>query len=307
MLFVLLNNASSIPRSSRISETCSPKKVVTIIGLFLITWNVKLCLLTPLFESSSAQTNVKSDANYKMVTWVHIPKTGTGLGILLLATYCPGEEHKLTESGVTGLSNVCRSKFNASLATRKKDWPLGDHFSLGNVSTNELASVYVMIRSPWTRIPSGYNYMKRHNLINTSEQFCEEVRNTKHAHFTRGAQVKMLVGHKMRNCNDFEDPSPPSWHEAHEACEKLNDIKFVGLTDFWNTSSCIFGQMHGIQSEKWFSHLRKSGKETNPEDCGDIWDRKLYQCALNRLLQFLSSYPHCNGVFVNELLMYQDR
>lgn len=242
------------------------------------------------------------------VEWIHVPKTGTGLAHLLLAAFCPTEKVNVTLSSIAGLSPECRKHFvNSTMSYRNDRLPLADHFSLNAESESELKRVYVVIRAPWNRITSGYHYTRfmRKNDKNQSaseeENICRVSKTSKVPHIVRGAQVKMLMGHKMSSPNAFHDPSPPSWEETIRACNKLSSMSFVGVTDFWNTSACVFGQIHGIAWEHFNIHMRAGKYSGIRTDCGDIWDDYLYRCALDHLISQLRSYPGCLSYFVQEV------
>lgn len=204
------------------------------------------------------------------------------------------------------LPEACKSRFRTEPAASRPHWHLGEHLSLENRTAAELRSVFTLVRSPRTRLASGFHWAHRlePRLNATEGEICAFVRSGAFAVTTRGAQTKMIVGHRIlfdsRNKHHFVSPAPPGPALAEEACRRLQHFAFVGLSDHWAASVCLFHAMFGgLGSEAEHVNTRKGQYTSVPEsakevDCGDAADDRLFKCALQLFEQRLDSLaPHC--------------
>lgn len=102
----------------------------------------------------------------------------------------------------------------------------------------------VMVRDPRTRLRSAYEYgMHAHGqLPKDRRRMAAEVKTAQD--FARfpgiaGCQVKMLLGHFC--AEDIEVTE----HMTSEAIRVLQMAAFVGITDEWDASVCLFHAMYG--------------------------------------------------------------
>ena len=239
------------------------------------------------------------------IEWLHIPKCGTTLGETLLTYFCGMDakgiitRHKVHQDEIPGW---CLTKFRTDQPHRK-NWILGDHFSLNNYTTEEIKKVYTMIRDPGVRMVSGFHFLTHFKRPNaTAEEICNYVLQHQHmGHVALGGQTKFVLGRKVQSPKEgwkFIDTSRPSDSDALHACSILDTMAFVGITDFWETSSCILANSIGK------SHTSSSKIRGNPNtiqvksvDCGDDPDWLLYQCAWNRMAAELEQYSICKRIF----------
>lgn len=137
--------------------------------------------------------------------------------------------------------------------------PIGDHHSLTGRSEDELGRVVTMLRYPPARLASGYHWVrgwlqKDPGHLNVTEaEVCDWAQNTTWAHATRGMMVKMVAGQPMTWLPLPEkhelDAGLPSNVMVKEACRRLRKFAFVGITDFWDASICLFHAKHGGRKE----------------------------------------------------------
>ena len=241
------------------------------------------------------------------IDWLHITKTGTSLGNVLLKFVCKDvilEEDSGVQGNVTG---ECLSNFYLQQGMRR-NWPIGDHFSLWNRSEVQLSHVYTMLRSPKYRFASGYHYRTSYKNLNASvSQICNFLESKAlPSHFTRGHQVKTIVGHKFSSNRGFKIDIPPSNEEVHEACKRIESFAFVGVTELWNTSMCLLAHSHQIPLDEIMKipHMRKGkskGYKTVQADCIDPYDDFLVSCAIQRIKLKVKKHPVCLDTFFHEI------
>lgn len=190
----------------------------------------------------------------KPLSWLHIPKTGTSIGHTILPTVCPPRtfpSHSFIGSPRTKtslqhimhqhpLAKVCPGGFSTSFKS-----PPG-HMGLGQLWNKDGAWHAVsMFRQPEQRLISGWLY-GRHSAraARTIEEYRDRV---------KGCQVRMIVrggvGDPYRPmsgpCGDASMP-PVTKKEVALAIQRVNrEFAFVGLTEKWALSVCLWHAMFG--------------------------------------------------------------
>jgi hypothetical protein len=91
--------------------------------------------------------------------------------------------------------------------------------------------------------------------------------------------------------------APPSDEMVAEACRRLRLFAFVGISDYWDASVCLFHKMYGgephsieLVNVRKGKYAKGSLKEV---DCGDAADEQLYKCALEVFEENLQRHPQC--------------
>lgn len=242
------------------------------------------------------------------IEWLHIPKTGTSFGNMILHWACPDlpEETSISEKGISPekIPAHCLARFRSNPHARK-EWLIGDHFSLTNRTTEELKNVFTMIRSPSTRILSGYHWYHQQKHLNASEnEICSFAQKSDMAHVALGAQTRLILGYETDKTGyHFKGPFIRITDAAmKEACSRLRLFAFVGITDFHETSNCIFRIKYGNnQREQKFPRLRRGPNRTlKSVDCGDRADETLFNCALEIFLKEIKT--SCMHIFLQEMI-----
>lgn len=244
------------------------------------------------------------------VEWLHIPKTGTSFGNTLLLWACPELNTTLwiTASGVADLPAGCKAKFYLHPGNRK-EWFVGDHTSLENRSDDQLKNVFTFVRSPMTKIASGYHFiqsvMLQQSTTNVTEaDICAFARKSTVAHMALGAQVKTIAGNAMTvvereyPSHEFGSAEPPTSAEIELACARLHSFAFVGITELWAASICLFhnkfgGRAHAVEHVNVNRGRYHSDGSITRVDCSDNADATLFRCALSRFFAELSNFPDC--------------
>jgi hypothetical protein len=239
------------------------------------------------------------------IEWLHIPKTGTSFGNTLILWACPDLEKTLWVNAgmVLAVPDECKAKFYIHPQSRK-DWFIGDHTTLQNRTDDQLANVFTFIRSPKTKIASGFHYIahvrKQSSTNATTHDICSLASTTALPHLALGAQVKIIGGEPMAGFPWFQLPSneSPTGAAIKRACDRLNLLAFVGITDFWTASICLFhkrfgGHPHAVEH----INVRKGGYHSTGSieraDCNDHADEALFECARVRFFAELRAFPDC--------------
>jgi len=256
-------------------------------------------------QNANGTTSLPSNLASGSIEWLHIPKTGTPFGNTLVSTFCnlPTDTLWIKPGRATGIPPDCLKIFRNEGSKVRSKWPIGDHVSLQGRSVPELQKVFTMIRSPRTRLLSGFHYTTHSTRLNaTEEEVCHYISQSNKAHSSKSAQVKMVVGKAMSHRgHKFKDSNIASIEDAELACLNLEIMAFIGISDYWEASVCLFhSQYGGEMSDADVSSMRQ-GRYDKDEmalvDCNDEMDEYLFQCAMRLFLGRLRLYGEC-GAFV---------
>lgn len=198
-------------------------------------------------------------ANDRRVAWLHIPKTGTSFGTTLahymnasLPTNAVIEEQ---ENGEVSPEKVFIMKYPASVWFQgllwKKSNHWGDHAKVSQGVFDEFnGHFFGMFRDPAARARSSWTH------------FGQNWSPTKYGKYIQGIATKMLAGQEYgldctrratRPCRTFTWLSngsvvPSQGAEVPNvalAVERLAGFKYVGLTEEYDLSVCLFHTMFG--------------------------------------------------------------
>lgn len=184
-------------------------------------------------------------------------------------------------------------------------WPIGDHEALR--PETDYAKVVTFIRHPRRRIVSAFHYFtRRKNKTVSSKEICQyfdqKIYYTDKAKCTlrgcnefhtkggkslasrrcssHGSAVNMILG----KCGLCYCPFPtyPDKTEAARACSLLKRFGFVGITEFWDASICLFHEIYGgaFHSNE-LVNVRPDSKHYPQQsaDCNDQSDEYLFDCG----------------------------
>lgn len=247
--------------------------------------------------------------------WLHIPKTGTSFGNTLILWACPELDPTQVWMRANGstMPDSCRAKFRLPGSTGKVK--LSPHKSLTRRTDDQLRRVVTMLRFPPTWTVSLYHHGRASDakfyqqtqyqpLENTTEaDVCSWLETSKRWSPDRhGCMVKMIAGvprplNRELRTNMFLDSMPPTPAMTAEACRRVGLFAFVGITDYWDASICLFHAMHGgpmqpaeLQNVRPGRHQGAGLKEVS---CVSDHDMQLYGCAFRLFRQRLATHPHC--------------
>lgn len=177
------------------------------------------------------------------LVWLHVPKTGSSFLNALVHTpsLCPGvpkdfaiDPDHCPPQAVVGcpsrnhirLDQTC----NGSFEWERK---LGEHRALGKGFQGRALGFF---RQPEARILSHFHYLRTRST--RQEQIDDFVRRF------QGCAVKMMTRSGLEmgvHCGGGE----PSGEEVQEALRRIDQFVFVGLTERWGLSMCLFRKIFG--------------------------------------------------------------
>lgn len=191
-------------------------------------------------------------AKLKPLYWVHVPKCGSSFANVLGHTsgICPNTPadlvlERLNET-TAGIRAALTSEANCPGAFHPRGNAYGDgrgqeHWGIADLSEEEFKGHgIIMLRQPEQRLMSGWNHFQHsypHGRAPPPKTFVD------YARVMNGCAVRMLTRTGQMVCGD---PRPPSEEEVALAKMRLRrDFAFVGLTDSWDLSVCLFRAMFG--------------------------------------------------------------
>jgi len=199
------------------------------------------------------------------LVWLHIPKCGTSFINTLLHQpgTCPGLPEDLVVDGerpldILGelypdLEPYCPGSFLNGSA-------VGFHFGLGADYESFKGKLMVFLRNPEQRLISSYHHDQHDWPFATPAGSLLE-----YARVVQGCAVRMFTrsGKWLENApNVCGGPEPVTAEEVSEARRRLWDgFVFVGLTDHWNLSICLFHTMFGGQCRDTDFQNNRPGRE----------------------------------------------
>lgn len=95
----------------------------------------------------------------------------------------------------------------------------------------------------------------------------------------------------------FGKDDPVTLNEGHvaEACERVRNLAFVGITDLWDASMCLFHHQLGgqLRQEERLNNRpgNYEGAAVTSADCGDRVDEQLFLCGLEVFLERVGTSP----------------
>lgn len=181
--------------------------------------------------------------------WLHVPKCGTSFINTLIhqPNVCPGLPDDMLVEGdnpmqsfeaeYPDLEPACPGSFyNANI--------LGNHLGMGNIYDTAKGHIVTFLRDPEQRIISSF-YHEQHDW--PYEAPAKDM--LEYAQVVQGCFTRMIMhsGHWFHHApNICGGPEPVTHEEVTEAVHRLNEgFQFVGLTDQWSLSICLFHTMFG--------------------------------------------------------------
>merc|ERR1719419_403692 len=149
---------------------------------------------------------------------------------------------------------------------------------------HKLENVFAMFRDPFARLVSGFNYNRHMNGKSSRERWLiakavnGKNRQLQFEMYTKfgdmlGCQTKMIVGYR---CASNHVLTKVDLQKAKERVEKFG---FIGITDEWNRSICLFHKQFGRKTyDVEFQNKREQQyKQEEFTRVNDIYDDELYK------------------------------
>ena len=244
------------------------------------------------------------------IYYVHVPKAGSSFGTAIAHLACGGkipEKMTVNEPGETSeWKRKCGSDHINSFSSGH--WPL-------NLTETALSKVVLMLRPTRARIISGFI-----NNLHDCVDLQTELRLNEHGRSMEGkvdakllrryvdcvqsCTTNMLVG---KYCgegaiplwargNSLQKSVEHSSSDVKEASARLEKVGFVGLTDQWDLSICLWHAMFGgscLPAE--FTNTRKTTRTLSNDERDmlasfKLVDDAIYSKARERFLALLETY-----------------
>lgn len=242
--------------------------------------------------------------------WVHVPKTGSSFENTLIRWACgqdapnvnvfsgrpnmqarKGAQSSILNSRADCLRRTFVHRTDAATGRVKSDMAIGTHMPLrGDESPSELQRVFMLFRSPDARAWSEF----KQNYVLTG-QICQSCITPSdmcgvYDRFGRAHMAKYILGcHPLRVCKNQTLPAA----SIHRACAKVQHMGFIGITELWRTSICVFHETLGGENDERDLHNSRPGLSNwkappsvrNRRNCTDRGDAALFVCALREFLR----------------------
>lgn len=216
--------------------------------------------------------------------WLHAPKTGTSFANTLMTWGCPGLPD--TCPGVGEYLPDFWNDYESECPAELKNRLCGGHLPVGAGCNNLPDGRFVaLFRQPEQRLISGFyhqmqSYWNPHATIN------------EYSHAIAGCVVRMMLGHSCGSSTKLKLPrnndtiAHVDESDADHAIETLQTFEFVGLTQEFDLSVCLFHRMYGGSCHRReFRDTRPGTNHSKQYDVDilhgfkDEVDRKLYASA----------------------------
>mmetsp|Transcript_37218 Transcript_37218/g.118451 ORF Transcript_37218/g.118451 Transcript_37218/m.118451 type:complete len:503 (-) Transcript_37218:65-1573(-) len=193
------------------------------------------------------------------LAWLHVPKTGTSLINAIVHTpgLCPGVPPDMVINRTTycsdcnptndGMAGNFRARYEAEEACPGGLTKWANHKTVGDAYDSEYRGHgFAMLRQPEQRLISSYNH-NLHDWPRWKRTKSEPRKNPslrEYAEVVQGCFVKMIAGRPREGSYCGEEGQPPQ-RLVREAKVRLRGLAFVGLTEEWDLSICLFYAMYG--------------------------------------------------------------
>jgi len=196
------------------------------------------------------------------LAWLHIPKSGTSFANVLLGTGCPGlDDGDIMDVSFANADGQMVGNFMSSHCHRCiAGFRLCPGHNPVGAACNEWSQheghFVSMFRSPEQRLLSGY-YAKRHGLRDYTGPFDETHPLMSYAKLMQGCTTRMLIGLPCGISHPSTPPHVPTENQTQLAISRLSGFAFIGLTDQWELSVCLFHAMFGGECQsREFANVR---------------------------------------------------
>jgi hypothetical protein len=248
------------------------------------------------------------------IAWFHVPKTGSSIENTFYHTpaICPSfPEYAYASDWLRwddawgDRTEVCGGGFSSSYGTPPLSGILYDHGGIGGLAGPAYklnrGHFVTMLRNPEQRLISMYNYygpmgLRAELMPAAQKQWPYNTQSPglrEYAEFNAGCTVRQLTIDDVAPCWAMFDPTLLA-PKVSEAIEMLQDgFVFVGITEQWALSVCLFRAMFGGQCRGSDFVNTRPGVDSNSSSSSsgydtselygwvDPWDGPLYAEALS--------------------------
>lgn len=269
-------------------------------------------------QGSAAQ--IKRLEKLKPLFWVHVPKTGSSFlnTIVTHRGICPNMPSSayLTERRIQD-NPYAGEHFTEAYGNKHYCPGLDNKFTFRHCGISRYNSTLrrghgvIMLRNPRQRLVS--QYIHDHTVVSPIFPNIDDPQ--LYAEQAKGMAVKMLAfNNYTRSCRHYRTNATLTHQHVDVAKQRLRtDFAFVGLTDRWDESICLFHAMFGGQCRDLeFANVRPGAKSelelgnniSTLRDVVDEFDEPLYEEAKqifeSHLLKFGVSLENCRKSCIQE-------
>jgi hypothetical protein len=197
--------------------------------------------------------------NASQLAWLHVPKTGTSFANTLVSWGCDQlDEDDIVDDSYMLPSGMYVPKFFATHRAQCENilHICSGHHPIADKSCNDWnahkGNFVALFREPEQRLISGFHH-DLHDYNNKNASLHE------YATAMQGCTVRMLTGFK---CGDNDAGVNPTMQE--HAIQRIHEgFAFVGLTEQWALSVCLFHAMFGGECHRReFANVRPGEMHT---------------------------------------------
>ena len=270
-------------------------------------------------DTQSVNKRLESRRGANGYRWLHVPKTGSSFINTLFLWTCPDMQegtyfqgHFLNDSKI--LTKQCRQNIFQTFAEDSDgprlsiSGPMNQsevHKPLPRIlSMDDLSRTFTLLREPRQRLLSHYLFGHRHkstidSSLLSSEKICSFARKK-----FPGLYVRMIAGLGNHLSNDT------SYEINHVllALHRVRHLGFVGVTEEWTASMCLFHSMHG--GKMYNSELvdinhnplmdsSEVQRFLSKLNCSDVVDELIYSEGRKRFRADLDDHPHCKSYLLS--------
>jgi len=260
------------------------------------------------FLRSRAGAELGVERRAKFLTplaWFHVPKTGTSICNTFWHTpaVCPGmpSDSYISDSRQTGSWNsswgsreaVCRGGLSLTYRDNQNNPHIGIGGPTGQHYKQNRGHFVTMLRQPEQRLISMYYYYTPQGLLGVERlrektwiYDTESPSLREYADWNAGCTVRQLLMDVSKPCETLYSPKS---EDVSVAIEMLQEgFAFVGITEQWDLSVCLFRAMFGGQCNSLDFLDTRLGSNASRSDYDtselygwvDTWDGPIYSEAL---------------------------
>lgn len=258
---------------------------------------------TQIADSGSTAEQMANLKALLPVAWVHIPKTGTSFVNTLIShpgicpnmpknTFCGADQHGFWQAHKK--AELCPNGFSTSFIS-----PPGHH-GIGPYYEQNKGKVIAFFRQPESRLGSAYNYGLHSWPLDRKPKDKREF-----AEVVKGCATRMLNRDGPRQkgagpwvCGGKGDGTPGTFRtpvtqaEITTAVARVNEMPFVGLTEQFDFSICLFHTMFGgtCGDHEFVNTRRNHKKKPDFGNFTDDIDGPVYEAATKRFWSLMKQY-----------------
>jgi len=234
-------------------------------------------LTTPNLQEMCKLTGTTRPAPKKLrsMRWLHFPKCGTSFGTALMHYACPAIPEDSYPHKIAGVSEYMLVFKRHYLRPQYCDseisvGSISGHTPLNKTLQQNPDSVVAMFRDPRRRDYSGWLVHGDMGTRRHPEDLIEYVR------MHRACQGRMVLGLHCESKRKAPLYFEATGKQKAQAVATVENMAFVGLTDYWHESICLFHAMFGGRITKHeMDNVRPGIIDELGENPAPVWEKEV--------------------------------